>query len=116
MIALWHYDPATNRLLPHCSGDLRAVSGIQDFAATAPLEMIYVCSSDHQTGLSLEQQYRVASVDTGFIGRNVYLYCASEGLAIVFRTSFDHSPLVRALRLGQAQFLTFVRTVGYPKA
>jgi nitroreductase len=36
-----------------------------------------------------------ASVDTGFIGQNVCLFCASEGLVTVFRGS---GPAVRDLR------------------
>jgi len=70
----------------------------------------------HLANLSVDEQYRVASADSGFIGQNVYLYCASEGLGTVFRTSFDHSPLARALQLGNTQFITFVQTVGYPGA
>jgi nitroreductase len=112
---VWQYDPDSHRLVPHLAGDIRRATGIQDFVATAPLDLIYVCERDHLVGLSPNEQYRVASADTGFIGQNVYLYCASEGLATVFRTSFDHSPLARALRLGDAQFVTFVQSVGYPK-
>jgi nitroreductase len=113
---VWRYEPATNRLLSHCAGDLRSATGFQEFVATAPIELIYVASRQHLAGLSLDEQCRIASADTGFIAQNVYLYCASEGLATVFRTSFDHAPLARALRLDHNQFLTFVQTVGYPKA
>jgi nitroreductase len=57
-----------------------------------------------------------ASVDTGFIGQNVYLFCASEGLATVFRGAVDYQGLARAMQLDEAQFVTFAQTVGYPKA
>ena len=48
-------------------------------------------------------------------GQNVYLFCASEGLATVFRGSVDHDKLAQAMRLEEAQFVTFAQTVGYPK-
>jgi nitroreductase len=112
---VWRYDPISHQLLPHLTEDIRAATGIQDFVATAPLELIFVCERDHLIGLSSDEQYRVASADTGFIGQNVYLYCASEGLATVFRTAFDHMPLARALHLNHSQLVTFVQTVGYPK-
>ncbi len=50
-----------------------------------------------------------ASVDTGFIGQNVYLFCASEGLATVFRGAVDYPKLARALKLPDQQFVTFRR-------
>ena len=56
-----------------------------------------------------------AFTDTGFIGQNVYLFCASEGLATVFRASFDRSRLGKTLQLPDTKFITCVQTVGYPK-
>ena len=55
-----------------------------------------------------------ASVDSGFIGQNVCLFCASEGLATVFRGAVDAAELGRALQLPAEQFVTFAQTVGYP--
>ena len=49
-------------------------------------------------------------------GQNVYLYCASEGLATVFRGAVDQEKLGRAMRLVDGQFVTFAQTVGYPAA
>ena len=42
------------------------------------------------TDISPEDRRLYASVDTGFIGQNVYLFCASEGLATVFRGAVDY--------------------------
>jgi nitroreductase len=113
---VWRYDPIAHRLEPHLAADVRAQTGVQDFAATAPLELVYVANADHLSGVSREEQRRVAAADTGFIGQNVYLYCASEGLACVFRDSFDHDRLARTLKLDETQFINFAQTVGYPKA
>lgn len=113
---VWRYDPLAHRLLPHLGADVRGQTGVQAFAATAPLELIYVADAEHLSGVSREEQRRVAAADTGFIGQNVYLYCASEGLSCVFRDSFDHDRLASTLKLGETQFINFAQTVGYPKA
>ena len=54
-------------------------------------------------------------MDAAFAGQNVYLYCASEGLATVFRGAVDYEKLGRAMQLGEGQFVAFAQTVGYPK-
>ena len=66
--------------------------------------------------ISAEDRRLYASVDTGFIGQNVYLFCASEGLATVFRGAVNYDKLNRAMQLGEGQFVTFAQTVGYPRA
>jgi len=58
----------------------------------------------------------VASVDAAFIGQNVYLFCASEGLGTVFRGALDYMKLGRILKLPDEQFVTFAQTVGYTHA
>lgn len=113
---VWRYDPIAHRLLPQLAADVRAQTGAQDFVGSAPLDLVYVSNAEHLSGVSREEQHRVAAADTGFIGQNVYLYCASEGLACVFRASLDQERLARTLKLAEAQFITFAQTVGYPKA
>jgi nitroreductase len=113
---VWRYDPIAHRLLPQLAADVRAPTGAQDFVGSAPLDLVYVSNAEHLSGVPREEQHRVAAADTGFIGQNVYLYCASEGLACVFRASLDQERLARTLKLAEAQFITFAQTVGYPKA
>jgi hypothetical protein len=50
---------------------------------------------------------------TGFIGQNVYVYCASEGLVTVFRAMVDRDALSEAMKSKPDQHITFCRTVGY---
>jgi len=64
----------------------------------------------------LSERRLYASVDTGFIGQNVYLFCASQGLATVFRGALDYPKLARALMLPGEQFVRSAQTVGYPRA
>ena len=113
---VWIYEPKAHTLLPYMKDDIRAQTGLQDFVATAPLNLIYVAHGERMTDISSEERRLYASVDTGFIGQNVYLFCASEGLATVFRGAVDYPKLARTLHLPDQQFVTFAQTVGYPRA
>jgi nitroreductase len=113
---VWLYEPKAHTLLPHLKDDIRAQTGLQDFVATAPLNLVYVAHGERMTEVSAEERRLYASVDTGFIGQNVYLFCASEGLATVFRGAVDYPKLTRTLQLPDQQFVTFAQTVGYPHA
>jgi len=111
---VWMYDPKTHSLLTYLPEDIRAQTGLQDFVATAPLNLIYVAHGERMQELSPAERRLYASVDTGFIGQNVYLFCAAEGLGSVFRGAVDYPKLERAMRLPEGQFVTFAQTVGYP--
>ena len=112
---LWLYDPKRHALVAHPAGDIRAQTGQQDFPARAPLNLVYVAHGQRMSELTPENRKLYCSVDSAFIGQNVYLYCASVGLATVFRGAVDYPKLARAMRLPEEQFVTFAQTVGYPK-
>jgi nitroreductase len=61
-----------------------------------------------------QKQELYSAADTGFIAQNVYLFCASEGLAVVVRGSVDRDALAAALGLGKQQKVILAQTVGYP--
>ena len=113
---VWLYDPKAHALVPYLPDDIRAATGLQDFVAGAPMNLVYVAHGERMTDVSPEDRRLYASVDTGFIGQNVYLFCASEGLASVFRGALDYRKLDTAMRLPDQQFVTFAQTVGYPRA
>jgi hypothetical protein len=52
--------------------------------------------------------------DTAVAAENVYLYCASAGLATVCRAKFERAPLAAAMGLRPDQLVTFSQPVGYP--
>jgi len=112
---VWLYEPKRHALLPHLPADIRAQTGTQDFVGGAPLNLVYVAHGERMKDVSEADRRLYASVDTGFIGQNVYLFCASEGLASVFRGAVDYAKLNRAMQLGPEQFVTFAQTVGYPR-
>jgi len=111
---LWLYDPRRHALVAHPAGDIRALTGRQDFPAVAPLNLVYVAHGERMKELTPEDRKLYCSVDAAFIGQNVYLYCASAGLATVFRGAVEYPRLARAMRLPEEQFVVFAQTVGYP--
>ena len=108
------YDPRANRLRGVVRGDLRKLAGTQDFVAKAPLNLVYVADTTKMKGVTPEDQALYTGADTGFISQNVYLFCASEGLATVVRGSVDRKALAVALKLSDQKRITLAQTVGYP--
>lgn len=111
---VWLYDARGHRLIPRITGDHRALAGLQDFVATAPLNLIYVADLARMAPGPEVDHRNAAFTDAGFIGQNVYLFCASEGLATVFRGMVDRRRLHRFLGLTENQRVTYGQTVGYP--
>ena len=107
------YEPKDHTLVPYMPDDVRAHTGLQDFVATAPLNLVYVAHGERMKDISPEDRRLYASVDAAFIGQNVYLFCASEGLASVFRGAVDYEKLAEVMKLPDQQFVTFAQTVGY---
>lgn len=113
--AAYRYDPATHTLTQVAAGDLRRLTGVQDFVATAPLNLVYVADLDRTSDDDApERKARFVAADTGFIAQNVYLFCASAGLATVVRGLVDPVALGKALRLGPRQQVILAQSVGYP--
>jgi len=56
-----------------------------------------------------------AQVDTGFIGQNVYLFAASEGLNAWFYT-VKADRVTAALKLPDTRLPLYAQSVGYPPA
>lgn len=112
---LYLYDAKGNILIPVISKDIRALTGGQPFVKDAPVNLIYVADLSKMSRLSSQDADFYAAADTGFISQNVYLYCASFGLATVVRGWMDKPALAKAMRLRPDQKIIFAQTVGYPK-
>jgi len=110
----YRYDAAGHALIKVADGDIRHLAGVQDFVATAPLNLVYVANFDRMSGASAEDKALYSATDTGFIAQNVYLYGASAGLAVVVRGLVDREALGAALGLGKHQRIILAQTVGYP--
>lgn len=111
----WYmYQPEENALHKMGNDDLRNDAGSQDYVATAPLNLIFVSDYDRLPGSDDSGKYTSSSTDVGFISQNVYLYCASEGLATVVRGLVDRDRLKEVLRLRPSQHVVLGQSVGYP--
>jgi len=108
------YDAKANVLRAVATGDLRKLAGVQGFVGTAPLNLVFVADTARMTGSSPEDQALYAGADVGFISQNVYLFCASEGLATVVRGMVDRDALAKALNLPDHKKIILAQTVGYP--
>ena len=94
---IYRYDAAENKLVqvsPERYGD-------------APLTVILVADLE-------KQREKFAWVDGGFIGQNIYLFCAANHLATVFRARFDNEAVTKLLKLGKGSEALFVQAVGFP--
>jgi SagB-type dehydrogenase family enzyme len=109
------YDATGHLLNPVIAGDLREFAGTQPFVREAPVNLIYVSDFSKMGGADDNQKYSTSSANSGFISENVYLFCASEGLATVVRGSVDKPALEAAMKLRPEQKVIFGQTVGYPK-
>jgi nitroreductase len=113
---LYRYEAADHELCLELPGDVRAVSGHQDFASTAPVDLIYVADHARMKLVPAEQRAGYAFATAGAMAQNVYLYSASEGLAAVLRAWFERDALSVAMGLCTDQQLLLAQTVGMPKA
>jgi SagB-type dehydrogenase family enzyme len=111
---LYKYNAVKHSLELILGKDIRALAGSQEFVKDAPLNLIYVADISKVAGGTREEKMLYAGADTGFIGENVYLYCASEGLATVIRGYIEKNALGNAMKLNKNQMIILSQTVGYP--
>ena len=112
---LFRYEAKGHILQPVLAEDLRAATGMQPFVNDAPVELIYVADYSRMGGGKDEDKNLYAAADTGFIGQNVYLFCASAGLATVVRGSVDRVTLAKTMKLRPEQKIILAQTLGYPQ-
>ena len=111
---LYLYDPKANLLNPISAEDIRGVTGRQPFVKEAAVNLIYVADYSRMGTHTEEEKLFYSAADTGFISENVYLYCASEGLATVVRANIDRPALASVMKLRTDQKIILAQSVGYP--
>jgi nitroreductase len=112
----YRYDATANALQLVAAADLRRVTGYQDFVDEAPLDLVYVADHARMGLVPAGQRTAYAHVAAGAIAQNVYLFCASNGLATVIRAWIDREAIANALGLTHDQQVLLSQTVGYPKS
>jgi hypothetical protein len=113
---LYRYDPAGHALQHVAATDVRRVTGYQDFVDTAPLDLVFVADHTRMKLVPAAQREAYAFTAAGAMAQNVYLCCASSGLATVIRAWFDHRALAQAMGLSPDEQLLLAQTVGRPAA
>lgn len=111
---LYLYNAGEHALMPVLNEDIRALTGKQKFVQTSPVVLIYTADFERMAGASEEHKIFYSATDTGFISQNVYLYCASEGLATVVIGMVDKPRLQQKMRLRPAQRVILTQPVGHP--
>jgi SagB-type dehydrogenase family enzyme len=111
---LYVYEAKPHRLKKVSSQDVRTLTSGQPFGKIAPIQLVYV--SDYARMPKVDPGLRdlYAGVDTGCIVQNVYLYCASAGLATVVH-ELDRAPLAKAMNLRPDQHIVVAQAVGWPQ-
>jgi nitroreductase len=113
---LYLYEPSSHVLHLAAGEDVRRVTGYQDFVDDAPLDLIYVVDHKRMSMVSVATRESYASVCAGAIAQNIYLYCASAGLATVIRAWIDRNALTHAMSLSTDHQVLLAQTIGFPKA
>jgi len=109
------YDAKNHLLQPVSKGDIRGMTGRQSFVKEAPVNLIYVADFSRMGKASNEDKEFYSAADTGMVVQNVYLFCASEGLATGVRAFIDKPALAKAMQLRPDQKIVLAQSVGYPK-
>ncbi len=113
---LYLYDPAANTLQGIVAEDIRPYTAneMQPWVVNVPVSLIYVADLARMHEASTGDFDVFRWTDSAVMAENVYLYCASEGLATVTRALFDRAALFAAMRLRPGQVVTLSQPVGYP--
>jgi SagB-type dehydrogenase family enzyme len=112
---LYLYNAKAHRLKLIVVEDIRVLTGVQSFVKEVPLNLIYVADFSRMGNAKESEKVFYSSADTGFISQNVYLFCASEGLATVVRALIDRPDLAKAMGLEPDQRIILAQSVGYPR-
>jgi SagB-type dehydrogenase family enzyme len=111
-VYLW--DTKTNVLKLIIAQDLRKKTGTQTFVEKAPVNLIFVCNKRKAEAKTEQALTEATYANAGYISQNIYLFCASEGLATVVRGSVPKEDLGKLLNLSENQLIVLAQSVGYP--
>lgn len=109
------YDAKAHALTRVAEGDLRKLSGAQEFVFSAPLNLLYVAdlSAYEGRGIPADKVRYLCGQDAAGYAENVNLYTAGHGLRSITRGSAPEAELLAALGLDTDRFfLALAQTVG----
>lgn len=108
----YRYDAPAHRLNLVKAEDLRGATGLQAFAGSAPLDLVYVADFAAMHDTRADERPFLAGADAGCIAQNVYLHCAAHGLGTVVRALIDRRRLAQALGLKSTERIALAQSVG----
>ncbi|SKD00440.1 SagB-type dehydrogenase domain-containing protein [Burkholderia sp. YR290] len=109
----YRYDPVAHALTLVAAADLRAMTGYQEFLGHAPVNLVYVADLTRMQDVPHAQREAFASASAGAILQNVYLFCASTGLAAAARGWMNRTALAASLKLPVGSVALLAQTVGH---
>jgi nitroreductase len=101
-------------LLKTGNKNLQEHAGTQEFVKTAPVNLVFVAYMGKMASFNEEMQKFYSAADGCYILQNVYLWCASEGIATIVRGQIDKTKAKEVLKLRPKQYVILAQTVGYP--
>jgi SagB-type dehydrogenase family enzyme len=107
------YDHKGNKLTLVVTQGLRSKAGAMGAVRDAPVHLIYVADYDRMSRIPQSQRELYSAAHSGFIGQNVYLFCAAAGLGTRFYAGVDRAALKSSLKLRENQAVIFAQAVGY---
>lgn len=111
---IYLYDAKENALLKVNDNDKRkSVSKRCEFAADAPVLLVFVANYDKMKGFDKEALEFYGATDCGYVSQNVYLFCANEGLNTVVLGAIERDDLDKILNISNGKVI-LAQPVGYP--
>jgi nitroreductase len=105
------YDVKEHILIFKLAGDHRAAVARQ--GAPSGVLLMYVADFGRMGRYDNAAKEFYSGTDTGFVSQNVYLYCASEGLATVVLGNINRQAITELLNITNGK-VTLGQPVGYP--
>lgn len=108
------YDSASHSLRRVVEGDHRPLSAAQEFAYTAPLNLVYIADMSRYEGLNMtkEKGTFLAGQDAAGYAENVNLYAAGHNLKAITRGSLKSAEVLTLLGLTDHHEVVLAQTVG----
>lgn len=114
---IFFYNPTLHNLTRIAEGDHRNLAGTQPFVQNAPVNLVFVSDlAKFNSSYPPEDTDLLmwAGVEAGAQAQNVYLYGASEGLAVVIRGSVNREELGKVMGLSPEKIIVVAQTIGLP--
>lgn len=116
---LYLYDATNHSLKLILNEDIREVTAqLQSFEKEVPVDLVYVADLSillsMMPGESRNTAEYYSMAHTGFIGQNVYLFCASFGLGTVVHGLRNTDALKTTMKLEADQEIMLMQAIGYP--